>query len=297
MLPENRWQSHAIFGETTGKTASDQREDALSMTNPKRRSSALLLIVALALLVTALAGPVRRAWDERARAEAARTLAEKVDKERADATARFGAERPRILAEVRERLDQRDFAGAMTAASPYVHLGDEALRELFKEAASSESRRKRRDLYRTLIGRECTQANVSAQARTIVAAASESAAAAAPPLTLVRLTGAEARETVRARLHEPPPAEPAAKGPDPAAREPGGRLAQLRQENRARVLPDYLGFLYAAGADDLICVWRVEGNRSDGSRQLRYTMNLWLAPTPDGNQLTADLVTFNERPI
>ena len=265
--------------------------------NTTRRSGALLSIVALALLVTALAGPVSRAWDERGRAEAARALAEKVDKERADTTARFQAERPRILAEVRERLDQRDFAGAMTAASPYVHLGDEALRELFKEAATSESRRQRRDLYRTLVTRECTEANVTAQAAAFVAAASESAATAVPPLTLVRLTGTEARETVRARLQEPPPTEPGVKGPDHAPRETGSRLAQLRQENRARMLPDYLGFLYAAGADDLLCVWRVEGNRSDGGRAVRYAMNLWLAPTPDSKRLVADAVTFAERPI
>ena len=177
-----------------------------------RRSGALLLIVALALLVAALAGPVRRAWDERVRAQSARALAEQVAQERAAAKQRFESDRTQILAEIRARIDRQDYAGAMAMARPYVPVGDDALRALHKEAAVAESLRQRRETYRALVARDCTEANARLHATTIVAAASERFATAEPPRTLARVTGTPARDTIVARLREPPSPHLDAKG-------------------------------------------------------------------------------------
>jgi hypothetical protein len=42
----------------------------------------------------------------------------------------------------------------------------------------------------------------------------------------------------------------------------------------------------------MICVWRIEGKRRDG---VAFTMDLWLAPAPDGKDLEADPVGYSQR--
>ena len=259
-----------------------------------RRSGALLLIVALALLVAALAGPVRRAWDERVRVQSARALAEQVAQERAAAKQRFESDRPQILAEIHARLDRQDYAGALALAGSYVPVGDDALRALHREAANALSLRQRREAYRALVARDCTEANASLHATTIVAAASERFATVEPPRTLARITGPSARDTIVARLREPPPPHLDAKGADHA--DAHERIERLKHEYRARVLPDYQGLLFAPNADELICAWHIEGDRKTGFGALRYAIDLWLAPAPDGKSLAPDLIAFSERP-
>jgi len=262
-----------------------------------RRSGALLLIVALALLVAALAGPARRAWDERTRAQNARALAEKVAQERAAAKERFTADRTQILAELRARIERKDYAAAMAMASPYVPVGDDELRALHRQAAGAESLRQRREAYRALVTRDCTEANARRHATTIVAAASDRFAAAAPPLVAARVTGTQAHDAILSRLREPPSPHLDPNAPEHVDEPSHERIERLKHEYRARILPDYQGFLLAGGADDLICAWHLEGARKAGSSTLRYAIDLWLAPHPDGKSLAPDLLAFSDRPV
>ncbi len=290
-----------------------------------RRVRVGLLVIAVALLITGLAGPVRRAWDDHARTAAAKALAEQVARERAAAAAALAANRTEILARLRAQLESGDFAGAMTAAGAYLQAGDPEIRQLFTQAATAESQRQRTDHYRALVERDCTEANVRAQMAKLLAPSGNPAAetVAEPPLRLTRLAGATARDPVQARLREPPDHEhegskgehsaatkaddhagaaktgdrARAKPHDQAEHEKADWITRLREENRARPLPDYVAILDTPKADEMICVWRVDGTRSEGSRNLRYTMDVWLAPTPDGKRLAADPLAYSERPL
>jgi hypothetical protein len=71
----------------------------------------------------------------------------------------------------------------------------------------------------------------------------------------------------------------------------------MRQDNRARPLPDYLGMVYSPIAGDVMCAWRVEGRREQASRAFAFTMDVWMAPTPDSKRLAPDPVRYAERPL
>jgi hypothetical protein len=255
----------------------------------KRPLALSLVVVALALVVVALVGPVRRGIEQRDREAATRKLAEQVIAERAEAKARFDVDRAAIIADLRKRVESGDHQGAMRVAAPYVHVGDAELMELYRDAAGSESRRQRADAYRSLVASACNEQNVREHVGAMLALGGTPQPA---PSSVVRLSGVEARAVVRARTSEPPPAETAGA---PAAATPSDWLSLAREQNRARILPDFLGFLYAPEAESMICVWRVEGERRDGAATMRYTMDAWLAPTPDGQRLVADPVGYRER--
>jgi len=58
-------------------------------------------------------------------------------------------------------------------------------------------------------------------------------------------------------------------------------ITQMRAIYRAR----RAGLPVGAGefdSDALICVWRLEGTRRGGSRDIRFTLDLLAAPAPDG---------------
>jgi hypothetical protein len=55
--------------------------------------------------------------------------------------------------------------------------------------------------------------------------------------------------------------------------------------------------LYSPAAQDVMCVWRVEGRRFQDVRTFGYTIDVWMAPTPDGKALAADPVRYVERPL
>ena len=236
-----------------------------------RRVRGGLLAIAVALLIAGLAGPVRRAWDERARAAAVKASAEQVARDRAAATASFEANRTEILANVRAQLERGDFRGAMAGAGAYLQVGDPEIRQLFTKAAAAESQRQRTDHYRALVASECTETNVRTEIRKLLPP-SETATAVAgtatePPMRLTRLAGVTARDTVQARLREPPDPEtshddhsPATKTEDradaantgstthakpdnSAGREKVDWITRLRRDNRARPLADYVAIL------------------------------------------------------
>ena len=54
-----------------------------------------------------------------------------------------------------------------------------------------------------------------------------------------------------------------------------------RRDHRGRPLPDYLGMVYSPAAQDVMCVWRVEGRRFQDVRTFGYAIDVWMAPTPD----------------
>jgi hypothetical protein len=281
------------------------------------KTSIAMLIVAVALLVVGIAGPARRAYDERERARATAALAERVAQERTVIAADYAANRDRILADVRAAIDRGDAAGAMALAARYVPGADDALRELHREAANTVSLRQRAEQYAALVRRECAEDLVRDRVTRMLAAAFNAGAAAEGTPLVRRLQRAEARDVVLARIREPVDPEredtlhphgaaaPAAgsataPGPErnvPVLKGPVDWVTRMRQDNRARPLPDYLGMLYSPLANDVICAWRVEGRRRDGSRVFAYTMDVWMAPTPDSKNLTADPVRYVERPV
>ena len=264
------------------------------MRSMKRPLALSLVVVAIALVIVALAGPLRRGLEQRDRDDATRKLAEQVIAERTAAKARFDASRATIIATVRERVDKGDFKGAMSEAGPYVHVGDAELMELYRDAAGAESRRQRSERYRALVASDCNEQNVREQVTAMLALGG---ATQPPPSTAVRLGGAESRAVVRARTSEAPPTEPATPldARTPAAATRTGWLSIAREQNRARILPDYLGFLYTPEAESMICVFRIEGERREAAATMRYTMHAWLAPTPDAKRLVADPVGYEER--
>ncbi len=264
-----------------------------------------LLLVAAALLVAALAGPVKRTLAERERAEKSRAIAEQVARDRAAAAERFKADRPAIIAALRGHVERGEYVEALRVAAPFGAVPDEELRELYREAAQQESLRQRAAHYAALVERDRTEANAREWATRIAGTAAGDAARTHAPHRLVRVDGAEARRIVLSRMREPPPAEHAAHRPPPGSdaaaaappppteRDP---IARVRDDFRARLLPDYLGLVHSPKADSVICVWRAEGERTAGTRPIAWALDLWLAPAPDLKGLTGDAAGYAERP-
>jgi hypothetical protein len=106
---------------------------------------------------------------------------------------------------------------------------------------------------------------------------------------VTRIVGMPARDAALARMREPPPTEIGL-----AAN--ADWITQMRAIYRARPFPDFQSALTAPGSDALVCVWRIEGTRLAGSRNVRFTLDLWLAPAPDGKKLEPDPVGYSEEP-
>jgi hypothetical protein len=270
-----------------------------------------LLAVAAALLVAGLAGPVRRAMEQREKVRAAAELREKVEADRVVRAGEYVTRREQVLADARAAIDRRDYATALKVVSPYAGVPDESLRELFREAAGAESVRQRTEAMSALVARDCNEANVRDQVGAMLEKAVDPGVTGEPPRTAVRLTGVEARDVVLARLREPPHPDRlvdprVAGGPAPGAA-PDARptpppapvdwVTRMRENNRARPLPDYLGMVYSPSAQDVMCVWRVEGIRRQDVRTFAFTIDVWMAPKPDGKGLAADPVRYVERPV
>jgi hypothetical protein len=254
-----------------------------------------LLAIALALLIAGLAGPIRRAAEQREKARAAAELREKVEADRIVRAGEYVMRRDQVLADARAAIDRSDYAAALKIVSSFAGVPDEALRELFREAAGAESMRQRREAMVSLVARDCTEANVRNQVAAMLEKAVDPGVTGEPPRTVVRLTGAESREVVLTRLREPPhPEQEAAPGSAPT---PIDWVTRMRRENRGRPLPDYLGMVYSPAAQDVMCVWRVDGRRFQDVRTFGYTIDVWMAPTPDGKALAADPVRYVERPL
>ena len=260
-----------------------------------RQARFALILVAAALLVAGLYGPMRRAAEERDKARAAEELRKNFERERLARAEEYVGRRDQVLAEARAAIDRGDFAAALKIVSPFAPVPDESLRELFREAAGAESMRQRRELMTALVARDCNEANVRDQVAAMLEKAVEPGVTGEPPRTVVRLIGVEAREVVLTRLREPPhPEREAAPGSTPA---PIDWVTRMRRDHRGRPLPDYLGMVYSPAAQDVMCVWRVEGRRPPDVRTFGYTIAVWMAPTPDGKALAADPVRYTERPV
>jgi hypothetical protein len=255
-----------------------------------RRTRIGLLAVAVALLAAGLYGPVRRGLEQQEKARAAAELRQKVEEDRVARAAEYVTRREQVLADARAAIERSDYAAALKIVSPYAGVPDESLRELFREAASAESLRQRREATIALVARDCTEANVRDQVAAMLEKAVEPGVTGEPPKSAVRLAGAEAREVVLSRLREPP-------HPERPKDAPVDWVTRMRDDNRGRPLRDYLGMVYSPAAQDVICVWRVEGRRHQDVRTLGYTIDVWMAPTPDGKALAADPVRYVERPV
>jgi hypothetical protein len=260
-----------------------------------RQARFALILVAAALLVAGLVGPVRRAAESRDKARAAAEMRQQFERDRVTRAEEYVGRREQILADARAAIDRGDYPAALKIVSPYAPVPDEALRELFREAAGAESMRQRRELMAALVARDCNEANMRNQVASMLDKAVEPGVTGEPPRTAARLTGAEARDVVLTRLREPPhPELGTAPGAAPA---PVDWVTRMRRENRGRPLPDYLGMVYSPAAQDVMCVWRVEGRRFQDVRTFGYTIDVWMAPTPDGKALAADPVRYTERPV
>jgi hypothetical protein len=278
--------------------------------NTRRLVRWALPLIAVALLVTGLAGPIERAWQAREARRAATTLVENVAKERAANKADFGANRERILAELREQIDAGQYATAIKAAGRYVFVNDPELMQLYRKAAGIESARQSAMFYRELVDRNCTEMQARFQSFQILHSQRHEPPAPADALPRVsvdrltrtipamplesveritRIAGTPARAAVVARLREPPPREG---GPALNA----DWITRMRAIYRARPLQDFQSALAGPDADALICVWRIEGIRRGGNRDVRFALDLWLAPAPDGKKLEPDPVGYSERP-
>jgi hypothetical protein len=76
--------------------------------NTRRLVRWALPVIALALLVTGLAGPIERGWKAWEAKRSATMLAERITAERAAIRADFDANRERILADLRAQIDADD---------------------------------------------------------------------------------------------------------------------------------------------------------------------------------------------
>jgi hypothetical protein len=251
-----------------------------------------MLAIAAALLVAGLYGPVERAWESRSKAAAAAALKERVAKERADIAAEFQASRGQILARIRENLQNNQFGAAMNDAARYAFINDPELRDLFRTAATAESARLRFDQYRVVVQRDCTEAQARAEFAHLLRDAPDMPASPAPienaELRFTRLTGAAARDPVQAHLRDPPPAE----GEPPADAD---WITRARNEHRARLVPDLMKALRAATADEIICLWRIDGLRRGKPRNVRFALDLWLSPDPSGRGFIPEPLVYTER--
>jgi hypothetical protein len=266
-----------------------------------RRRLVLVLVVVAALLALALAGPVQRHLERRDREARQREAAELVARERATAAEHFLRDRERIMADLRERLARQDYVGVLKASAPYGGVADEEFRALYREAAQAQSRVVRGDQYAAVVARDCDEPGARAAVRRVLGAVGTGASFPPDAPSHVERVGAdEARRIVLSRLREPPPVDHAHARPSagaPAAPAPAGDwITRMRDEHRGRILPDYLGFLHSPRGDEVVCVWRASGDRTEDGRALRYVLDLWLVPSPDLKGTTADVAAYSERP-
>lgn len=271
-----------------------------------RRARFALVVIAAALLVAGLAGPIKR-WYEAREADAKRSaIAEQIARERAQAAEHYKANRAQIIADMRAHLARSEYLEALRLAAPYGHIDDDELRELYREAGRAESQRQRAAQYSKLVERDCTEGNVRETLARIFAAVGDGIEPPAAPSALARLAGPEARPIVLARLREPLPvdhkrgSQAAGEASPPAvtpAAAPKDWIARMRETHRARILPDYLGFLHSPKADEVMCVWRAQGERASGAGKRTYTLDLWLAPQPDLKALGSDVAAYDERAL
>lgn len=252
----------------------------------------VLLLIAAALVVTAIAGPVQRAWQARSTAAAAKTLADQVAREREARTAELAANRTQIMARLREQLRNGDHAGAMAAAARFADADDPEVREIHRLATAAVSAKQDIDGYRKLVDRDCTEANVRYQLVHLLdrdtAGGSPAQALAYGGLQLTRLAGSEASAFVITRLREPHATE----APLPPKAD---WITRVRAFNRSHPAPEFVAGLLTESAHALICVWRIEGTRRDQARSVPFTMVLWLIPARDGKGLRPDPVAYSER--
>ena len=255
----------------------------------------ILFAIAVAVLGFALFGPIERAikagFGPRSPAE---VLQERVRKEVEALRAEFAANRAAIVERVRALQNAGDHAAAMNAAARYYPLQDPELMALYRTSAEAEAARQRLADFRNLLQRECTEGT----ARTSAAAYLDSIAPSAPrsgistpgDYRLTRLTAADARDQLARKLAETPPAAPAhadEHGPDHKDKGP----------HPARIPPDLAAtFLRSAPADDdLVCVWKVQGQRNAGGARRRFELVLWLVPHGSAKMLESEALSFTER--
>lgn len=260
--------------------------------NTKRLVRWALPLIAVALLVSGLAGPVQRAWQAQVTHRAATALAERVAAERAAIKAEFDENRARILAELREQVGVGHYAEAMNAAGRYAFLNDPELLVLYRQAAGTESIRQRGVLLRDVVARDCTEKQAHFQMLHLQGHERRGPTDPLPPVSVERITRVAsdaARAAVLARMREPPP---------PHQNEVADEdwLTRIRTTHRARPLPEFQVALAGSDADAFICVWRLEGTRWSAKRDVRFTLDLWLAPAPDGKNLQPDPVGYSEQP-
>jgi hypothetical protein len=262
------------------------------MTFP-RGTTAALAAIAVALLVAGLYGPVKRAWDGRAKAEAGAALKARVDEERRSRSAEFSADRAQILARIRAQLDSKDFAAAMNAAARYAAVNDTELRALYVQAARAESARQRFDKYRSAVERDCNEPAAREVFARLLNEVPDTAGGPAPlqndALRFARLTGAAARDPVQARVRAAPQPES-----HPPSHAPW--IERARADHQARLIPDYTAGLTSEGAEAIICVWRIQGVRRGAPANVPFTLDLWLSAAPDGKGFIAEPLAYAERP-
>lgn len=251
-----------------------------------------LLLIAAALVVAALVGPVQRAWQARSIAAASKSLAEQVARERDARAAELTANREQILAGLREQLRTGDSLGAMNAAARFAPVNDPEVREIHRKAAAAVSAKQDLDNYRRLVARDCTESTVRYQLAQLQDSYPPRTEPSPPQafgeLALSRLLGSEASAPVLARLREPPPSE----SPLPAEAD---WITRVQTFNRSQVQPDYVAAVLGDSAQEFLCVWRIEGARLEQGRSVAFTMVLWLPPARDGKGLSADPLIYSER--
>ena len=85
-----------------------------------RQARFALILVAAALLVAGLAGPVRRAAESRDKARAADEMRQQFERERVTRAEEYVGRREQVLADARAAIDRGDYAAALKIVSPYA---------------------------------------------------------------------------------------------------------------------------------------------------------------------------------
>jgi hypothetical protein len=124
----------------------------------------------------------------------------------------------------------------------------------------------------------------------IAAPGSRSQTSALGALRLTRLATADVRGMLTKKLTETPAAAEAhvhERGSDKHEEGP----------HPVRVAPDLAAtFLRGAPADDdLVCVWKVQGQRNAGGVRRGFELVLWLVPHGSAKMLESEALSFTER--
>lgn len=247
---------------------------------------------AVVLLVAALWGPAKRAYDAHRAAEALALRQAAIESEHAAATAELQSDRAGVLSRIRALQERNDHTAALALASRYRFAHDPEFDVAYGTSAGILGRRARVAADRALIARQCVATALPPLLDEVFTAdAPGGVRAVTRDVQAVRATSPEDLKAVRTRITSAAPGlDVSEENPAASRDEPHNHRNRIHPYTAAALLDD------ADDPQSLICVWDVSGMRSLPAGTVPFRMKLWLAPRPGSDLISPEPLSYTQGP-